>query len=357
MDIIQLRKEIDTIDDSIFELLAQRMQIVKHVGELKRQSQTRIYRPEREREILARLHTKSEGENALSREAIDAIYMEIFAASRNLELPERVAYLGPLGSYTHQAAESRFGRICSYMSMKTISSVFRALEHGRAQYGIVPIENNKNGAVGETLDNLAQTSLKIIGEIVMPIHHSLASLCESPDQIRRIYSKDIAFGQCYEFLNQHNLEEVERVAVESTARAAQLAANEKDAAAICSRVAAKLYALPVLFESIEDFSNNQTRFVILGDFANEPSGNDKTSLCVDLVDSDKPGTLAGLLNVIKEAGVNMSKIESRPKQDSNTSFAFQFFIDLDGHIRDPQLQQLLATKHSIKWLGSYTRGI
>lgn len=358
MNLEQFRHEIDSIDDAILELLIKRMHVVKHIGELKKQSQTSIYRPEREREILSRLIQKNAAceDSPLIAEAIEAIYMEIFAVSRNLELPERVAYLGPIGSYTHQAAEGRFGGMGHYMSMNTISAVFHAVENKRAKYGVIPIENNQNGAVGETLDNLARTPLKIVAEVVLPIHHCFASMSDSPDNIKRIYSKDIAFGQCHEFLNQHNLESSERISVESTARAAQLAMDDPQSAAICSHVAAKIYALPILFERIEDFSSNKTRFVIVSDFENKPSGNDKTSLCVDLANSDKPGVLARFLAIMEKAGVNMTKIESRPKRNhDNDAFEFQFFIEIDGHILDSNIQRICNTDHDIKWLGSYLK--
>lgn len=355
MDLQKFREEIDSIDDQILRLLNQRMEVVKLIGRHKKMEGSVIYRPEREREIIARLNSLNQG--LLNEAAIEAIYLEIFAVSRNLELPERVAYLGPLGSYTHQAAESRFGAMSEYLSMNNIASVFKTVESKRAKYGVVPIENNKNGVVGETLDLLGKSSLKIVAELTMPIHHTFATQCDSLKEIRRIYSKDIAFGQCLNFLSEYNLEEVERIPVDSTAKAAQLAASEPHTAAICSHIAAKLYHLPILFENIEDSSHNKTRFVIISDFKNQASGSDKTSIFADISHTDKPGALLGLLKDISGLGLNMTKIESRPRIDTAKDFAFCFFIDFEGHIDDENVQELLKRRgDEIKWLGSYVRG-
>ncbi len=354
MDIIELRNNIDKIDNNILQLLINRMEVVQKIGQLKQKNQTNIYHPAREKQILDRLNTINKQQNSLlEQKALEAIYMEIFAISRNLELPQRIAYLGPIGSYTHQVAESRFGGISNYLSMNNISSVFKTVESKRAKYGVVPIENNRNGVVGETLDNLATTSLKIIAEVILPIHHVFASMAESLDKIKCIYSKDIAFGQCYNFLNEHNLEDVQRIPTDSTSRAAQLASNNVQSGAICSHIAANIHALPILFESIEDIAHNKTRFIIISDFKNIPSGNDKTSICVDLKNTNKPGVLVNFLRDIESLGLNMSKIESRPKSGNN-GFEFHFFIDIDGHVDDESLQ-ILTNKHkeSIKWLGSY----
>ncbi len=355
MDLQEFRKEIDRLDEKILELLNHRMDIVKEIGCCKKREGSVIYRPEREREILARLNAKNS--SSLSSAAIEAIFLEIFAASRNLELPERVAYLGPVGSHTHQAAESRFGAMSAYLSMNTITSIFKTVESGRAKYGVVPIENNKNGAVGETLDLLGEGSLKIVAELTMPIHHTFATTCDSLKEVRRIYSKDIAFGQCLNFLNEYNLEGVERIPVDSTAKAAQLASKEPYTAAICSHIAAKLYRLPTLFENIEDSQNNKTRFVIISDFTNAPSGADKTSILADLSHTNKPGSLVEFLKDISHHNLNMTKIESRPKRNNESSdFSFQFFIDFEGHIDDENVQKLFE-KHGreIRWLGSYPK--
>lgn len=354
MGLEKLRGEIDAIDEKVLELLNARMEVVKQIGAQKQKEGSVIYRPEREREIIERLNALNGG--LLNKAAIEAIYLEIFAVSRNLELPERIAYLGPLGSYTHQAAESRFGAMSEYLSMNNISSVFKTVESGRAKYGVVPIENNKNGAVGETLDLLGKSSLKIVAELTMPIHHAFATRCDSLKEVKRIYSKDIAFGQCLNFLSEYNLEEVERIPTDSTAKAAQLASNEPNTAAICSHIAAKLYHLPILFENIEDSSSNKTRFVIISDFKNARSGADKTSILADISHTNKPGALLGLLKDISGLGLNMTKIESRPKQMINSDFGFQFFIDFEGHIDDENVRELLERRErDIKWLGSYVK--
>jgi chorismate mutase/prephenate dehydratase len=323
---------------------------VQEVGRLKNQTGAPIYRPEREMEILSRLKAKNRG--PLTDEAIDAIFLEIFAVSRNLERPERVAFLGPEGSFTHQAAESRFGSLSAYTPLSSISAVFREIEQGRAKYGVVPIENSIDGVVGETLDLLGKSDLLIVAELFMPIHHSFASLTEELGSIEKIYSKDIAFGQCREFLHEHGLERAEWIPVESTAKAAMLAAQDPKSAAICSSVAAKLYKLPVLFENIEDHKNNTTRFIVLSDFKNEPSGNDKTSILARL--RDKPGALYEFLQDFYKEGINLTKIESRPAQQKD--FNYWFYIDFDGHVDDAPVRRVLD-KHAgeIKWLGSYAK--
>ena len=351
------REEIDTIDNEILTLLNKRMKVVKRVGEIKKDTGGAIYRPEREKAIIERLVIRSEKEGGLlSKSAIEAIFLEIFAVARNLELPERIAYLGPEGSFTHQAAESRFGAMSDYLSLNSIASVFKTLETGRAKFGIVPIENSRDGIVGETLDLLAKSSVKIVAELYMPIHMSFATKAQKLENITKIYSKDKGFGQCREFLNEHGLNNVELIPVESTAKAAILAAKEPNAAAICSHIAAKLYGVPTLFENIEDAIDNTTRFVILSDFKNGVSGDDKTSILVRLKDAVKAGSLVHFLQDFDKEKINLSKIESRPSRDQG-GFGYWFYIDFYGHIDEEKVQKVIQKhKNEVTWLGSYVKG-
>jgi len=351
----ECREAIDSLDNEILELLNQRMHVVERVGEIKNSSGGAIYRPEREKAIIDRLEELSRDE-LLNKSAIEAIFLEIFAVARNLELPERIAYLGPEGSFTHQAAESRFGAMSDYLSLASIASVFKTIESGRAKFGVVPIENSRDGVVGETLDLLAKSPMKIVAELYMPIHMSFATSARHISDITSIYSKDKGFGQCREFLSQHGFENIEQIPVESTAKAAILASEDPSTAAICSHIAAKLYGVPTMFENIEDIHNNLTRFVILSDFENAVSGEDKTSILVRLKDAQKSGALAHFLRDFDEGNVNLSKIESRPSRDDE-SFGYWFFIDFYGHIEDEYVQKVLQ-KHAdeVTWLGSYVKG-
>ncbi|WP_373073339.1 prephenate dehydratase [Sulfurimonas sp.] len=351
------RIKIDELDDKLLEILNERMKVVERVGKIKHDTGGAIYRPEREKAIIERLSAKSKEDGGLlNKEAIEAIFLELFAVSRNLELPERIAYLGPEGSFTHQAAESRFGAMSDYMPLSSIYSVFKTLEAKRAKFGVVPVENSRDGIVGETLDLLAKSSVKIVAELYMPIHMSFATKCKELSDIKKIYSKDKGFGQCREFLNEHGFSDVELIPVESTAKAAILASEEPNSAAICSHIAAKLYGVPILFNDVEDEIGSSTRFVILSDFKNGMSENDKTSIFVQLKDAVKAGALVHFLKDFDDANINMSKIESRPSKDKE-GFGYWFFIDFYGHIDEPRIQEIVK-KHDgeITWLGSYVKG-
>ncbi|QFR42746.1 prephenate dehydratase [Sulfurimonas sp. CVO] len=351
------RVAIDAIDDEVLKLLNKRMEIVKRVGEIKKDSDSAIYRPEREKAIIQRLTQNSmDQQGLLNKNAIEAIFLEIFAVSRNLELPERIAYLGPEGSFTHQAAESRFGAMSDYLSLSSIHSVFKTLEAKRAKFGIVPIENSRDGVVGETLDLLAKSSVKIVAELYMPIHMSFVTKAKKISQITKIYSKDKGFGQCKEFLQEYNLVNVEQIPVESTAKAAILASKDPNAAALCSHIAAKLYRVPTMFDRIEDDIGSLTRFIILSDFKNAKSQDDKTSILVRLKDSVKAGSLVHFLQDFNEQNINLSKIESRPSKNKG-GFDYWFFIDFYGHIDDEKFQKVLQKhKGEVTWLGSYVKG-
>lgn len=357
MTLDELRQAIDNVDNELLKLLNQRVEYVKQVGELKHITGGPIYRPEREKAIIQRLQKQNSG--ALSDSAIEAIFLELFATSRNIERPERVAYLGPEGSFTHQAAEGRFGAVSQYLPMNSISAVFKAVEAGRAKFAVVPIENNSDGFVGETLDNLETTDLKIVADVEIGIHHCFATLNDSLHAIKKIYSKDIAFGQCREFLHEHSLEDVELILVESTAKAAKLAAQEKDSAAICSKIAANLYNIPTLFDNIEDNHNNTTRFIILSDFQNEASGSDKTTILAKL--PAHAGSLYEFLKYFYDRKISLTKIESRPatkgqfnKEDKN--FQYWFYIEFEGHINDKNVQEVMGHQsQNLKWLGSYVQ--
>ncbi len=353
----ECREAIDSIDDKILKLLNDRMKIVHRVGEIKNSSGGAIYRPEREKAIINRLEAQSKkAGGTLNKNAIEAIFLEIFAVSRNLELPERIAYLGPEGTFTHQAAESRFGAMSDYLSLSSIHAVFKTLEAKRAKFGVVPIENSKDGIVGETLDLLAKSDVKIVAELYMPIHMSFVTQATSLDKITKIYSKDKGFGQCREFLSEHNLINIEQIPVESTAKAAILASEDSTSAAICSHIAAKLYSVPTMFENIEDEHDSSTRFVILSDFKNAKSDDDKTSILVRLKDAVKAGSLVHFLQDFDKENINLSKIESRPSKDKG-GFGYWFYIDFYGHIDDENIQKVLS-RHGgeVTWLGSYVRG-
>jgi len=351
------RDAIDKIDNEVLELLNKRMRVVERVGEIKNDTGGAIYRPEREKAILERLNELNKKQNGLLNDkAIEAIFLEIFAVARNLELPERIAYLGPEGSFTHQAAESRFGAMSDYLSLSSIHSVFKTLEAKRAKFGVVPVENSRDGIVGETLDLLSKSSVKIVAELYMPIHMSFATKAQKLEDITKIYSKDKGFGQCRDFLNEHGFVNVEQIPVESTAKAAILAAQDPSSAAICAHIAAKLYGVPTLFENIEDEQDSSTRFIILSDFKNGISEHDKTSILVRLKDAVEAGSLVHFLQDFDEENINLSKIESRPSKDKG-GFGYWFYIDFYGHIDEERVQKVLS-KHTdeVTWLGSYVKG-
>ncbi len=351
MTLEELRKGIDQIDDELLKMLNKRMQFVQEVGKLKQNDGSSIYRPEREREILERLNRQNDG--ALTPEAIEAIFMEIFAVSRNLELPEKIAYLGPEGSYSHQAAESRFGALSYYLPLNSIEAVFKVLQNKEAKYGVVPIENNTEGAVGTTIDCLNKYDSKIVAELYVDIHHSFATLAEDLKDIKRIYSHPQGYNQCKNFLEEHFLMDVEFIPTYSTSAAAQKAKEDKEGAAICSAIAAKLYKLPIHFEKIEDNLANRTRFLILSDFKNQRSDNDKTSIIAKT--DNRPGSLVDFLKNFQDHGINLTKIESRPLREEQ--FKSMFFIDFKGHIDDQNIQDVIAKSPAeIKWLGSYIAG-
>ncbi|MCU0448622.1 MAG: prephenate dehydratase [Bernardetiaceae bacterium] len=351
-----IRDKIDLIDDQILALLNERMAHVREVGRLKRANGAVIYRPEREKQILDRLGRLNAG--PLNEKAIEAIFLEIFAASRNFELPERIAYLGPEGSFTHQAAESRFGAVSDYIALSSIQAVFESVDTGRCRFGVVPIENNREGSVHETIDLLIATDVKIAAEIPMDIHFTFASREDRVPHIRKVYSKDIAFRQCKRFLEEYfgERDDVELIPVESTSRAARLAAEEPHSAAVCARVAAQIHGLPVLFDNIEDSSDNRTRFLILAkNFVNQPVKGSKTTIVVRLAGDTQAGSLANFLNDFNQAHINLSKIESRPAKQ-NKKFTYWFFIEFDGHFEDEAVAPVLARhRDSIKWIGSYVK--
>lgn len=353
MDNLDLfRKQIDEIDNKILKLLNERMKSVEAIGRAKQTTGASIYRPEREKEILDRLKSLNDG--MLNHKAIDAIFLEVFAVSRNLEMPEKVVYLGPEGSYTHQVAESRFGAMGNYIALNSVEAVFNVLGNKEAKYGVVPIENNTEGAVGITLDCLGKFDSLIVSEIYMDIHHSFASPCESLKDIKKIYSHPQGYNQCRKFLEEHMLLDIEFVPTKSTAASAKLASSEPYSASICSHIAAKLYKVPILFDKIEDNLANKTRFFILSDFKNRPGVQNKTSVLAKT--QNIPGGLARFLQSFEDEDVNITKIESRPVKQSG--FKAVFYLDFEGHIDDKSVQRVLKANegtNEIKWLGSYVK--
>jgi len=353
MPLKEHRNRIDQIDRQIVDLINERAREVIEIGKIKHRSNAQIFSPMREREVYEKITSLSKG--PVPDHILRAIYREIMSGSIALEKKLTIAYLGPAATFTHQAAMAKFGSSLDYVPAMTIGEVFYKVESGRAEYGVVPIENSTEGAVNHTLDMFFESKLKIYSEILLEISQCLLSNYRL-EELHKVYSKREVFGQCRLWLRA-NLPSVECLEVSSTAHAAEIANKEKYSAAIASELAASLYSIPVVQKSIEDSPHNVTRFFIIGRKDSPPSGDDKTSIIFST--EDKSGALYEALGVFKRAKINLSMIESRPSRKK--VWEYYFFVDFDGHKSDPRvkeaLKKLRAVCKSVKILGSYPKSV
>ncbi len=347
-----LRQRIDALDDEMLRLLSQRAQYAHRIGEIKHGN---LYRPEREAQVLRRIAGVNPG--PLPEGAVRTIFREIMSACLALEQPLQIAYFGPAGTFTESAAKKHFGSAPSFTPFITIDDVFRAVESGNADYGVVPVENSTEGAVGRTLDLLLTSPLMICGEVGLRIQQNLMSKSVAVERLQKLYSHAQSLAQCHEWLNR-NLPNIARVPVASNAEAARMAALEPESCAIAGEAAARLYDLNILAANIEDDPNNTTRFLVLAKHDAGPSAQDKTSFVCSA--QNKPGAVHDLLTPLKAHGVSMSKFESRPARGfGGSQWAYVFFIDIDGHRQDPlvarALEDLRGQVGFLKELGSYPK--
>jgi len=346
------RKHIDTIDDDILRLLNERSRHVIEIGKLKKatDSQAPLHTPAREAEILDRLCLKNPG--PFPSDALRAVYREIMSGSLSLEGRQKVAYLGPPATFTHLACLRKFGASAQYVPMTSIKEVFNEVERGRADFGVAPIENSTEGVVNHTLDMFMDSNLQIYGEVQQEVSHHLLSKADSLSAITKIYSHPHAIAQCRNWLETH-LSGVPTAEVHSTARAAEICADDPTAAAIASELAGQLYGLTVLKARIEDNINNFTRFLVLSLRSAERTGKDKTSIMLSV--KDKVGALYDLLRPFASTGVNLTKIESRPSR--RKAWEYIFFIDMEGHMDEERVKKAMTDLKSrclfFKVLGSY----
>ncbi len=350
-----LRGKIDALDEKIQALISERARLALEIAETKQQDgSNNFYRPEREAEVLRHVLARNQG--PLSQEAMARLFREIMSACLALESRLRIAFLGPEGTFTQEAALKHFGHFVETVPLAAIDEVFREVESGNAQFGLVPVENSTEGVINHTLDMFMTSPLKICGEVELRIHHHLLGKGNDPQSARRVVSHQQSLAQCREWLDA-NLSGIERVAVASNAEAARMAAADVGTVAIAGDSAARLYDLKIFASNIEDRPDNTTRFLVIGTAETAPSGNDKTSLL--LSSRNRPGALQRLLAPLAKNGINMTRIESRPSQQS--MWEYVFFVDVDGHAKDRKVAKALAELEKeaafLKRLGSYPKAV
>lgn len=357
MDLNVLREKIDAVDKHIHRLLNDRARLAGQVAVSKKNNEEHpiFYRPEREAQVLKAVMARNEG--PISDEKMARLFREIMSICLDLEAPQVIAYLGPSGTFTHAAALKHFGEAATTRPLMTISDVFREVEAGTAMYGVVPVENSSEGVVNHTLDGFVASSLKIIGEVELPIHqHFLVAEHTNIDKLSCIYSHQQSLAQCRQWLDV-NFPNVDRIAVSSNAQAAKRLKTEWHSAAIAGDVAAAEYDLYKLHANIEDNPNNTTRFLVIGREPIAPSGQDKTSLLVAA--HDKAGALFEILAPFSRYDVSLTSIETRPERPNK--WAYVFFIDLIGHIEDKNVKAAIdEVKQFVKELrvlGSYPKAV
>jgi chorismate mutase / prephenate dehydratase len=344
------RDAIDVLDREILARLNERAMHARAIGTLKAGSGNPAYRPDREAQVLAKACEHNGG--PLSDAAVIGVFRQVMSACLALEQRLRIAYLGPAGTFSHAAVGRHFGQFVDALPCATIDEIFRAGEAGQADYGVVPVENSTEGAVGRTLDLMYTTELSICGEIKLRVQQNLLSNTPAIERIVRIYSHAQSLAQCAQWLARH-APRAERIPVSSNAEAARLAAREENAAAIAGEIAGSIYGVSVLARHIEDEPNNTTRFWVLGRQAVPPSGHDETSLVMSA--ANRPGAMHALLEPLARHGVSMTRIESRPARTG--LWEYLFYVDLLGHREDPAVAAALAELSGkapfLKLLGSY----
>jgi len=357
-ELTRLRESIDLLDKQLLEIISARAKCASQVGAYKRengdQDDCQFYRPEREANVLRRVAELNPG--PLSNEEMARLIREVMSACLALERQLNIAFLGPEGTFTEEAALKHFGHSVQTSALSSISEVFREVESGAANYGVVPIENSTEGVITHTLDNFTRSPLKIVGEVELRIHHYLLSQESTLKDVTLINSHQQALAQCRKWLDS-NMSTIDRESVASNAQAAVNASEKPGVAAIASRSAADKYGLNILARNIEDMPENTTRFLIIGTNTAAASGVDKTSLIVSA--PNKPGALYNLLQPFARNNVSMTRIESRPSRGVNWEYVF--FLDLDGHVDDKPLQQALnelaEVADMVNILGSYPKAV
>lgn len=343
-----IRRKIDALDTRLVKLISARAQIAQRVGKIKNGSM--VYRPEREAQVLRRVSEMNQG--PLPASSVRRIYIEIMSACRALEDKLAVAYLGPQGTFSQEAAIRHFGKSITTRSCASIDEVFKLVEIAATGYGVVPVENSTEGAIGRTLDLLLTTPARVCGEIMLPVQQCLMSRSKNLKGIQTVYSHAQSLGQCQRWLARY-LPGVAQVAVVSNAEAALLATRDAKSAALASKTAAEIYKLNLLARHVQDESRNITRFLVLSREDVTPSGRDKTSLIVST--RNVPGAIQDLLTPLAKYGVSMTRLESRPARTGRWEYVF--YVDIEGHARDARVARALAAierKASfIKNLGSY----
>ncbi|HCE39229.1 MAG: prephenate dehydratase [Alcanivorax sp.] len=352
-----LRERIDSLDQRLQNLLNERADLAHQVAEVKRAEDPApvFYRPEREAQVLHRIKERNTG--PIDAEDMARLFREVMSVCLALEQPMRVAFLGPEGTFTQQAAIKHFGHSVESVPLGAIDEVFREVEAGAVHFGVVPVENSTEGMVNHTLDSFMNSDLKICGEVELRIHHHLLSGPHTRrDKVTRIYSHQQTLAQCRQWLDAH-MPAVERIAVSSNAEAARRLRDEWNAMAIAGDMACELYELEKVQVNIEDRPDNTTRFLIIGRQDTPPSGRDKTSLLVS--GKNRPGLLSDLLRPFRDSGINLTRLESRPSRIANWSYVF--FIDCEGHKEDAALTKVLedldSDGNTIKVLGSYPKAV
>jgi len=349
-DLTEIRKQIDSLDIEIVRLIQDRAKLAATIGEIKKAKGEPIYRPDREKEVYEKIKKINQG--PLSDSAITSVYREIMSATIAFEKGINIAYLGPEGSFSHQAVISRFGTSIQSQQHNTIPEVFRSVETGKCDYGVVPIENSSEGLVNSTLDMLVTSDLQIYSETYIKISLYLLGFDSNISNIKKLYGIKIANSQCKNWIAA-NLPNCEIIETSSTAKAAMLVAENREGAAIASKIAGDIYGLNIIRENIEDLPNNSTRFLIIGKSQCLPTGKDKTSMVFSL--SDKPGSLFLTLKPFYENNINLCKIESRPTR--RNSWQYNFFVDFNGHEKDPHIKEIIDEIKEratfFKILGSY----
>jgi len=348
----ELRKKIDEIDDRILDLLNERARIVIEVGDIKKAEKLDFHSPGREREILDRLTARNAG--PFPQDTLRAVYREILSSSLSLERPLKVAYLGPRATFTHMAGMQQFGLAAQYVPLENIREVFSEVERGRADFGVVPIENSTEGVVNYTLDMFIDSDLKIYAEVMLEVSQNLMNRSGRLNEIRRIYTHPQVPGQCRQWLEK-NAAGIPIMDAPSTARAAEIAKDDAEAAAIASEMAAILYGLQVVARKIEDNPHNVTRFLVISTRSPGRTGRDKTSIMFSI--KDKVGALHSMLTPFAEAGINLNRLDARPS--GRKVWDYVFFLDMEGHIEDRPvanaIERLKQDCMFLKVVGSYPK--